>query len=200
MPIFPCDSYLLNGLQSIIKKAAIAGRSQELSVAPRSTMATPSSSSKSASMTLIISLFFVGTILPTKSAWMGSSRCSLPRSIEDGELHATRAAEVDQLIERRADRAPGVKHVVDEHDVAILDVAGQLCPIDDRISADGRKIVAISVISSDADGRALAFEVCDLIGHALRQRHAAPPDSDQIKIARAVVLFDDLRGKPRARD
>src|SRR5712691_2430873 len=48
------------------KKAAIAGRCllQVVSVAGRSTITTPSSSSNSCSITLMISLFFVGTSLP----------------------------------------------------------------------------------------------------------------------------------------
>jgi hypothetical protein len=41
------------------------------------------------------------------------------------------------LIERRANRAPGVKHVVDQDDVSIFDVAGKICAIDDWFCADG---------------------------------------------------------------
>lgn len=58
--VSPC----LCGVNSLMKKAAIAGRRQEPSVVGRSTIATPSSSSKSASITLMISLFLVGTTFP----------------------------------------------------------------------------------------------------------------------------------------
>src|ERR1700752_1448558 len=55
---------------------------------------------------------------------------------QDCQLYPFRAAEVDQLIERGANRAAGVEHVVDQDDVAILDVAGKICAINYRFRAD----------------------------------------------------------------
>src|SRR2546421_7343444 len=45
--------------------------------------------------------------------------------------------------------------------------------VDNWVRADGRKIIAVERDVADADGRALAFEVCDLVGQTIRQRHAA---------------------------
>jgi hypothetical protein len=41
------------------------------------------------------------------------------------QLHAGRAAEVEQLVDHRADRAAGVEHVVDQHDRAAVDLERQ---------------------------------------------------------------------------
>ena len=41
------------------------------------------------------------------------------------ELDARRAAEVEQLVDRRADGAAGVEHVVDQHDRRAVDVERQ---------------------------------------------------------------------------
>jgi len=106
------------------------------------------------------------------------------------KLHAARAAKIDQLIESRANGAAGIKHVVDQDDVAILDVAGKFCAIDYRLGADSRKVVAIERDVEHADGRPVTFEVRDFIGHALGERHAAAANADEKQVARAVVFFD----------
>src|SRR5947209_8366997 len=118
---------------------------------------------------------------------------------EDGELDAARPAEVNQLVERRADGAPRVEHVVNEEDVSAFDINGQVRAVDDGVRADGREVVAVERDVHDADGRALAFEVGDLVGQAMGERHAAPLDADEVEVARAVVLLDDLGGEPGQR-
>ena len=54
----------------------------------------------------------------------GSGSSRPPRSIEHGERDARRPAEVGELVERRANRAAGVQHVVDDDDVLAVDVHG----------------------------------------------------------------------------
>ena len=62
---------------------------------------------------------------------------------QHGELHALRPAKINQLVHRRANRAPGVEHVVDQDDGARFDVAGQFGPAHDRLGAHRRQVVAI---------------------------------------------------------
>ena len=62
---------------------------------------------------------------------------------QNRELHPPRPPEIDKLIDRRAHGSSGVKHVVDQHDATTFDVARQLGAADDRLGADGRKIVTI---------------------------------------------------------
>src|SRR5215813_12162480 len=45
----------------------------------------------------------------------------VPAVDQHGELHTARPAEVHERIERCTHRAPGVQHVVDQHDLAVVD-------------------------------------------------------------------------------
>ena len=45
----------------------------------------------------------------------------MPAVDQHGELHAARAPEVHQRVERGAHRAAGVEHVVDQHDLALVE-------------------------------------------------------------------------------
>jgi hypothetical protein len=83
--------------------------------------------------------------------------------------------------------------------VPTIYIARQFRSIDYGVGPDGRKIITIKSDVEDTDGWSLAFEICNLVGHPLGQRHAAPAYADQVKIARAMILFNDLRGKPRER-
>src|SRR5215212_722311 len=116
---------------------------------------------------------------------------------QHSELYATRAAEVDQLIERGANRATGVKHVVDQNDVAVFDVAGKICAIDDRLGADGREIVAIERDVEYADWRSIAFEIGNLLRHAFSEGNSATPDYNQKQVAGAVIFFDNFGRQAR---
>src|SRR5215210_7356885 len=60
--------------------------------------------------------------LPDEVGLDGKLAVLLAAVHEDGELDAARAAEVDELVERGADGAARVEHVVDEQDVLVFDV------------------------------------------------------------------------------
>ena len=62
---------------------------------------------------------------------------------QDGEAHALRPPEVPQLVQRRADGAPGVQHVVHEHDVAPVDLEGQVAAARLAMQADAAEVVAV---------------------------------------------------------
>jgi hypothetical protein len=115
------------------------------------------------------------------------------------QLNAARAAKVDQLIECSADGAPGVKDVINQNDVAILDIAGKVCASDNRLCAYGRKVIAIESYIKDTDWRPITFEVGDLRRHSLGERNTATLDSHEKEIAGAMVFFDNFRGKTSER-
>src|SRR5262249_17629090 len=50
---------------------------------------------------------------------------------------------VEQLVHRGAHRPPGVEHVVDYHDVAIVDVEGDLRGLHLAVQADRVEVVAV---------------------------------------------------------
>ena len=89
----------------------------------RSRICTFDVRSVASKLTSITSVAEVGTFRPTTSAWIGNSR--QPRSISTARRTASRPAVVDQRVERRADRAAGVEHVVAQHQGATLDRLGK---------------------------------------------------------------------------
>ena len=134
------------------------------------------------------------------------NRTDLPGDIEnrnivliDDVLYTGRTirAALDQLIECGANRATGVEHVVDQNDVAVFDVAGKICAIDDWFGSNGREVVAIEGDVEYADRRSIAFEIGDLLRHAFGEWDAATSDSDKKQVACAVILFDDFGRQAR---
>ena len=123
----------------------------------------------------------------------------VPAINQHRELHAPRPAEIDQLVERRPHRATSVKHIIDQDDAAPFDVAGQFGAADNRFGADRRKIIAVQSDIQNAHRRARAFQVCDLVGDAVRQGDAATANSNQNQISQAVVFFYDLGSQPGQR-
>ena len=112
------------------------------------------------------------------------------------KLHASRPAKIDQLIQRRPYRAAGVKHVIDQNDTASFNVTGQFGPADNRLGADGRKIVAIQSDIENPYRGTLAFEIGNFVGDAVGQRDAATADANQDQISQAVVFLYDLGSQP----
>ena len=64
------------------------------------------------------------------------------------ELNRLRPAELDQRVERRANRPAGVEHVVDQQDPLVVDRERNLGAADDRLRADG---VAHQVVAIERD-------------------------------------------------
>ena len=82
---------------------------------------------------------------------VGANR-QLPMSAVDqhGELHAARPAEVHQRVERGAHRAPGVEHVVDQHDLAVVERKADVGALHLRLLRRARQIVAVERDVDDA--------------------------------------------------
>ncbi len=62
---------------------------------------------------------------------------------QGGQHHRGRAAVVEQLVERGADGAPGLQHVVHQHDVAIVHGHRQVRGAYLRVHADAGEVVAV---------------------------------------------------------
>ena len=58
------------------------------------------------------------------------------------------------------------------------------------------EIVAVEADIEDADRDFTAFEALDLGRQSLRERHAAPPDSDEGEFVEIGTLFQDLVRQP----
>ena len=62
---------------------------------------------------------------------------------EDSKLNPARTAVVKERVERGADSAAGVEHVINQHHIASDDIASDVTLLHHRLVADGRKVIAI---------------------------------------------------------
>ena len=119
---------------------------------------------------------------------------------EHGELHARRAPELEEGVDRGADRAAGVEDVVDEDDGAALEVEVELGVADDRLCAARRLAGAhVDVVAVEGDVELaeldrLARALFDQVVQAARERHPAAPDPDQRDRVELLVPLDHLVG------
>ena len=97
---------------------------------------------------------------------------------EHGEHHRLWTPEVDESVHRRADRAAGVEHVVDQNDDLVIDRLGKLRRFDHRLRRDGGQIIAIQRDVQDAEGNRMSLHRLDLFGDALAYGDAATADAD----------------------
>ena len=82
------------------------------------------------------------------------------------QLHARRAAVIEQRVERGADGAAGVEHVIHQDDVLALHGKRDLGGADDRLDIDRGQIVAIQIDVEDADRDRPFLERLDLVAPA----------------------------------
>src|SRR5512140_1874435 len=111
---------------------------------------------------------------------------------QDGELDRPRPPEIDQLVERGPHGSPGVEHVIDKDDVAVLDVDRDLGGADHRSVTDRLKVVTIESDVEHPERDLDPFEFADLLLDPPRQWNPPPPDPHQDQVTRATVALDDL--------
>jgi hypothetical protein len=128
---------------------------------------------------------------------IGVDRQLAPAAVDQHrELHRLRAPVVEQRVERGADGAPGVEHVVAQHQGAPLDRLGEAALLDHRLRRDGGQVVAVERDVEDADRRRLALHRRDVLGELLGDRHTAGADADQHEVRDPAVALEDLAGHP----
>ena len=115
------------------------------------------------------------------------------------QLHARRPSLVEQRVERGADGAAGVEHVVHQDDVFAGDRERDFGGVDHRLFGNGGKIVAVQIDVENADRNHAILQVLDLFGETLRQRHAAAADADERQVVEILGFFQDLVRQPDQR-
>ena len=101
---------------------------------------------------------------------------------QHGELHASRPAKINQLIQRGANRAAGVQNVVNQNDVAVFNIPGKFSAADDWLCADRRKVVAIKSDVQIPTGGRVPSRSAILSAIRFGQRHTATTDANQKQI------------------
>jgi hypothetical protein len=121
---------------------------------------------------------------------------------DDGELHAVRAAVVEQRLDRRPDRPAGVEDVVDEDARAALERKVEARRADERLRVQRRLAPAdgdVVAVKGDVDGAVGDLDTAELLDQAaqpLRERDAAGVDADQRDPVEVRVALDDLVRDP----
>jgi hypothetical protein len=115
------------------------------------------------------------------------------------ELDAPGPAEINELVQRRANGSACVEHVIDKHYSAVGDIGGYIGAIDDRTRSDCREIIAIKRDVELAGWRTRTFELGDLLGDSFGERDAASPDADEKQVGGTAIALDYLRGETRER-
>src|SRR4029450_1062591 len=109
------------------------------------------------------------------------------------ELDRGRPAEVDDRVERRANRPAGEEDVVHEDHGLVLDRERDVGPADHRRPAHAQ-VVAVERDVERPDRQRGAVDVRDLRGEAMREAHPARAQADERQILGAPVLLEDLVG------
>jgi hypothetical protein len=110
---------------------------------------------------------------------------------EHGKLDGCRPAEVDQGVHGGANRAPGVKNVVDEHDGPVFDIEVDLGRLH-RLRSRHFKVVAIEAGIEAADVDWLAFDSLQRHREPMSDLNAAVLEPDERQTLRATVPLEHL--------
>ena len=115
---------------------------------------------------------------------------------EHDELDGTGPPEINQRIERRANRPARVQHVVHQQDVLAVDEEGDLGPAHQRLRPHGRthQVVAVERDIERAGGHLYAGDVLQVRGDPRRNRHPARANADQSQGLHASVALVNLVG------
>src|SRR5262245_44220451 len=122
----------------------------------------------------------------------------MPAVDEDGELDAVGPPVVEQRLDRRADGAPGVENVVDEHDRLPLEREVECRGAHDRLRVTRCVAAAdldVVAVEGDVHGSQRGFRARALLdepAQTMRERHAARLDPDECYAAEIWIAFDDL--------
>src|SRR3989454_3876572 len=109
------------------------------------------------------------------------------------ELDGGRTSEVDDRVERRADRPSREEDVVHEDHRLVLDREWDVGAADHRRPAHAQ-VVAVERDVERPDRKCRAVDLRDLRGKAMREAHAARPQPDEREVLGAAVLLQDLVG------
>src|SRR5207249_5513367 len=124
---------------------------------------------------------------------------TVPSVDEHRQLNRSHAAEVAKSVQRCSYGATGIKNIVDEHDIPIVDIRGHFRFLHDRLRRHTSQVIAIQVDVERTDLRFPLRLLCHPHGHSTCHGHAASLNTDEDD-GTAVVCLQDLAGHPVQRD
>ncbi len=111
---------------------------------------------------------------------------------ESAQLDASGPTVIHQRVDRRAHRATGEHHVIDEDDEHAVERAGYFARPDARIGKRRRRVIAIQRDVHAAHGHFALFEIVDPARDLAGQRHATTAYANEYEALGSVMPLDDL--------
>src|SRR3989449_3392254 len=103
----------------------------------------------------------------------------MPAVHQHAKLHAPRTAEIKQAVHRGANGAAGIEDIVHQHQIHVVHGKGNVRSLKNRLRGNLREIVAVKSDVQRADGDFGPVYPAYPFRDALRQRDAAPANSNQ---------------------
>src|SRR5690606_34738362 len=114
---------------------------------------------------------------------------------EDAEQDTAGSAEVGELVQRGAYRAPGEEDVIDDrHDLPLDPRLGESGLAHDRPRADRHQVVAVEGDVQGAGSDGDAFGALDLGGEPVGEVYSAAVDAHESEVLDAAYLLHQLVG------
>lgn len=111
----------------------------------------------------------------------------MPAVHQHRQLHASRAADVHERIERGTDGATGEEHVVYEHDVLAVHIEVDFGGMHFGGEVSG-EVVTVEADVELAERHLRALDLLDLLSQALGEQIAARDDADEREVVRALLV------------
>ncbi|BDZ50669.1 hypothetical protein GCM10025867_29100 [Frondihabitans sucicola] len=113
---------------------------------------------------------------------------------QDGQAHDARATESAQGVERGADGAAGVEHVVDQDDGLAVDATGRKRRGAGRPGGLPPEVVAVERHVDGADGNGFATDRLECATQTIGEMDAASGDAQDDEIVCPAIALEDLVG------
>ena len=120
---------------------------------------------------------------------------AVPTIDQDAKAYAFRAPKIKEPIHCSANRAPGVQHVVHDHEILVIHRKRNIAGLQNRLGRDFGKIVAIKRDVQRSYWHIHSVNTSHRLRDSFRQGNAAPAHADQRQVHSSAAFLDNFVGK-----
>lgn len=126
-------------------------------------------------------------------------KLTMPAINQRKQLYPPRASMIEKRIERGAHGASCVENIIDKNDVPSVYIETQVAGVEDWANIFCRKVIPVKADVQHAHIDWLLLDAANQRRQSSGQRNAAPLHAYQAEVVGAIILFDNLVGKPDQR-
>jgi hypothetical protein len=132
------------------------------------------------------------------SSYEGSlnGKFAMPAIDQSKQLYAAWAPMIEKRIECSPDGAARVEHIIDKNDISPIYIETQIAGAEDRANIFRREVIPIKTDVQHANIDRMFLDPVDQGGQSLGQGNAASLYANKAEVFSAIVLLDNLVGKP----